>query len=1453
MFRQPLRTRRTNRLARCLAPAIEHLEERLAMTVPFTEVDDSWTFSEDLDSSGSLSIGDVVTNARVTTQYGIRAFGRVTSGAFTGSLPNFDEINDAVAATDVGGTVYLHPGSYIESVTIAKSLTLQGDTFNAADIVLDPSLAGIMIEGAATHATIRNLTVTSALVGIWSTGAAKVVVENAKLHHNGHGINLTDISGDVFLNGVESNYSTAGAVINRAGSVTVVNSSFSSNLGATLGISGLSISRVAGSVQLFDTTANENAAGGIYLLDIQGDVTLQRVTALNNDTDRDGTGDGLHAAADEAVRPNAIGGNLHIQGSRFSRTDGANDGQQRGIYIKRIAGSSLFEMSADPGSRSMEVNGNSQQGVLIEDGGTNATFSGGTYSNNRGNGISVANLSGAVSVGNVTASGNGDHGLRVNTAASVFIGSGTFNNNDIVGIGLNSISGHVNVVEVTARNQRLGGGLEISGAATVAITGGAYSDNDDDGIWLASISAGAQISGITAKNNSRAGLYVHSSSFVSIQGSSFDANNEGNIEFNNVNFVGWGAGNVSPPGNDLTLATSASLGLSLNVAINGTTADTQYDQLGITGPINLNNTPLILSGTHVATAGQSFTILNATSISGQFRGLQDGAILNFNGQPLQLRYSPTEVTLNALSPGFYGAADSFKVVAGTPATFNLLANDIIDSNTGTVLATSFVSPNGPTLTTNADGTVNFKSSTPGQYTFDYGLNFKQHKLLAKDAGNGDALGGSVALDGDTMIVGAALDDGTRGIDQGAVYVYVRSGLGWVQQAKLFAADGAVGDQFGASVAISGDTVVIGAPSDDLTGGKDHGSAYVFVRTGTTWKQQAKLTMTDAKPVDNFGTSVAIDGNNIVVGAPLRDLNPGDNAGCVAFYERNGVIWSSRGSLGSLAPAANNRYGIDVAIRGWTVVAGVDGANSGQGRVEVFNLGQGGTVFDYPMLIASDGATGDAFGRSVAISGDTIVVGAELDDGLAGTDQGSAYVFQLTGNSFTQQAKLVSFDPAASDFFGSSVAIHGDRIAIGARGDDANSRVDQGSALVFKRTGNTWDAEWSLYGATGAAKDNSGPVAISGAMVVMGAPGAGVANGAKRGAVYAQDIRRTLARVSVEVVQHQLQASQPTTAAGIPVTFYSYFAPGVAGTVTYKEGTKVLGTAQVVNGIAWFTTIFETYGNHTVSATFGANGTPVTATVGVNPIAYVADPHVGGMQAIIGGTAAADTIKIETGNPGFYKVTIKNAALGTIPAKTTTHQVPVASSRIVVYAGKQNDSITVTSDVTIPVWVYGEAGNDTILGGSGNDMLFGGVGDDTIKGGGGDGRDILFGGAGIDNLTAGLGGSLLISGPTTFEPNGLDSSATMLADFQLLGIQAEWASDNSLATRTANLRGTGTGPRANTAFLVTTGTSRTVLDDTHADKLIGAAASDWYFANRAGTGTKDTITGLVAASDIADEL
>ena len=321
------------------------------------------------------------------------------------------------------------------------------------------------------------------------------------------------------------------------------------------------------------------------------------------------------------------------------------------------------------------------------------------------------------------------------------------------------------------------------------------------------------------------------------------------------------------------------------------------------------------------------------------------------------------------------------------------------------------------------------------------------KLLAADGAATDYFGYSVSISGDYAIVGAYQDD-DYGTGSGSAYIFYYDGTSWSEQAKLLASDGAAGDYFGYSVSISGDYAIVGADGDDDSGSYS-GSAYIFKRDGTNWSQQAKLTASDGAANDSFGISVSISGDYAIVGADGDDDN-GSNSGSAYIFTPNDVdpnTWDQVAKLTASDAATVDNFGESVAISGSTALVGArynDDAGSASGSAYIFYY-NGTSWSEQAKLTASDGAGGDVFGYSVSISGDYVIVGARGDDDN-GSYSGSAYVFRRNGTRWFEQAKLTAWDGASDDRFGCSVSISGDYAIVGADQDDDNGD-NSGSAYI----------------------------------------------------------------------------------------------------------------------------------------------------------------------------------------------------------------------------------------------------------------------------------------------------------------------------------------------------------------------------------------------------------------------
>jgi RHS repeat-associated protein len=387
---------------------------------------------------------------------------------------------------------------------------------------------------------------------------------------------------------------------------------------------------------------------------------------------------------------------------------------------------------------------------------------------------------------------------------------------------------------------------------------------------------------------------------------------------------------------------------------------------------------------------------------------------------------------------------------------------------------------------------------------------QQGILIAGDGVASDKMGFSVAVNGNTAVVGAYVADVSGHSDQGAAYVFVRNGSTWSFQQKLVASDGAASDQFGYAVAVHVDTVVVGAPQATISGNAAQGAAYVFVRSGTVWTQQQKL-VGEANASDNFGWSVAVEDDTALVGAPNVAGSFDVDQGAVYVFKRVNASWGSiyvqKLQPGGTLVSGDKHFGWSVALSGDTLIVGAkdfdNGANADQGAVFFFVLSgatwtaQGGRIY------ASDGAASDAFGTAVALVGDTALVGAPLDDNANGTDAGSVYLLTRSAGVWSQQ-KILASDGLAGDQFGTSVALMSDRFVVGAPQAEISVNSNQGAVYSFIRIGGIWSQQTPRITASdGVANDQFGnAVAISSSTAVVGAALVDTSGNTDRGKAYA---------------------------------------------------------------------------------------------------------------------------------------------------------------------------------------------------------------------------------------------------------------------------------------------------------------------------------------------------------------
>ena len=361
------------------------------------------------------------------------------------------------------------------------------------------------------------------------------------------------------------------------------------------------------------------------------------------------------------------------------------------------------------------------------------------------------------------------------------------------------------------------------------------------------------------------------------------------------------------------------------------------------------------------------------------------------------------------------------------------------------------------------------------------LIYNETKLNASDGFAYNQFGSSLAISGDTVIVGAAnvqIKYGPPG-SPGSVYVFTYDGALWIQEAELTASDGAPNNGFGVSVAIDGDDVIIGAPYDDPAARTWKGAAYVFVRSMGIWSEQQKLTGDDLQNGDFFGVSAGISGDTAVVGALSQSAY---------VFVRSDGTWTQQQKLIAIDALRSSGFGRAVAISLDTIAVGAQCVDSFGNCVDpgsVYIFVRSGDIWTRQQKLLVDADFQGSFGSSAAITGDILVAGAPLDS-TAGNLAGAAYVFVRTDDTWSQLQKLTVTDGIAR--LGYSVGISGNTIVAGGPYADSPRAAASGAAYVFHFDGNTWVQDTKLTASDEQRADLFGiAVATNGDTIVAGAP------------------------------------------------------------------------------------------------------------------------------------------------------------------------------------------------------------------------------------------------------------------------------------------------------------------------------------------------------------------------------
>jgi len=458
--------------------------------------------------------------------------------------------------------------------------------------------------------------------------------------------------------------------------------------------------------------------------------------------------------------------------------------------------------------------------------------------------------------------------------------------------------------------------------------------------------------------------------------------------------------------------------------------------------------------------------------------------------------------------------------------------------------------------------INVRVQAPSGAEQEYALVVQREEKLAttyikaSNVASGDYFGFPVAISGDIMAVSATGEDssatgvnGNEGLNDrgasGAVYVFLRQGESWKQEAYIKASNSDFNDGFGASLALDGNTLVVGATGENsnanTVGGNqmnessdNSGAVYVFVRNAMgVWSQEAYIKASNNDANDNFGASVAISGDTLAIGAPYEDSNAtgigGDqsinsetDSGAVYVYFRSGTTWQQQAYIKASNTDIYDKFGAAIALLGDTLAVGATDEDSNTSEINgpsnemAFESGAAyvftrtGTNWSQQAFIkASNAGGGDLFGSSVALGVNMLAVGARLEDsgavGINGNqgdnsvvDAGAVYVFVRTNGTWSQEAYIKASNADTYDYFGSSIALSGNLLAVGAYGENAsgvglnpseqsNSEADSGAVYLFNREKSGWSQAGYLKALNSDPGDEYGRnIALSGSTLVCGA-------------------------------------------------------------------------------------------------------------------------------------------------------------------------------------------------------------------------------------------------------------------------------------------------------------------------------------------------------------------------------
>lgn len=466
------------------------------------------------------------------------------------------------------------------------------------------------------------------------------------------------------------------------------------------------------------------------------------------------------------------------------------------------------------------------------------------------------------------------------------------------------------------------------------------------------------------------------------------------------------------------------------------------------------------------------------------------------------------------------------------------------------------------------------------------------KLIA-GSGTGaadDRFGRSVSISGTRLVVGAPTDDDSTTTDSGSVYVFHFNGTSWVQIQKINPPTPETNAAFGSAVAIDGDWLVVGSPFATSGDGAASGQTYTYNFTGATWALQQTLDPVNRSANDNFGASAAIEGTTLVVGSRTADtLQPASGAAYV--FTRTGSVYSEQQRLVASDGLTADNFGVAVGLSGDSVIVGANFARisalDAAGAAYVFT--RTGSVWSQQQkLVAPTAGELDEYGSDVDIEGNTAIVGHRNEDS-AFANSGAARIYTRSGSTWTLHTTLTAADAANDDFFGITVALEGGFALVGAYTDDRTGLIDAGAAYLFERNqSNVWSQKDKYLASDANTNDQFGfEVALAPGFGLVGAPLDDNANGVDAGAAYVFN--------NGTPTTTSLQANQTSFAYGNTLNLDATVSPLSTGTVNFRNGTNVIGSDTLDGASQANLSLVPLVGTYAMNAQYLGNGTQLGST------------------------------------------------------------------------------------------------------------------------------------------------------------------------------------------------------------------------------------------------------------------